>query len=338
MKANPHTRIVAALAEAGFGLECVSAAEVRRAREAAGTAVPLLFTPNFCPPEEYAVAFAAGAEVTVDGPHILRQEPDLFAGRAIGLRVDPGAGLGHHEKVRTAGAQAKFGHPLERIDEVLEAAHDAGARLTGLHAHVGSGVRDPGAWGRTATELLAARERLPDLCWLDLGGGLAVVERPGQRPLDLAAMQRALERLRPLWDGLELRLEPGRFLVSEAGVLLATVTQVRRKGNVRFVGSTAGMHTLLRPALYGAWHGIHNLTRIDEPPVAQWHVVGPICESSDVMGRDRLLPDTRPGDVLLFENAGAYGAVMGSDYNMRERAAEFVLDAAGEAAPGPGDR
>ncbi len=329
MKANPHPQVVGELVERGFGLECVSLEEVKHARERAGAQVPLLFTPNFCPIDEYAEALELGAEITIDGPHVLEQAPELFRGCELGVRVDPGAGLGHHEKVRTAGAQAKFGHPLDRLEEVIESCARRGVSIVGLHAHVGSGIRDAELWARTATSLLAWRERLADLRWLDLGGGLAVVERPGQRPLDLDAVQRALERLTPLRAGLELWLEPGRYLSSEAGVLLTPVTQVRRKGDVRYVGTAAGMHTLLRPALYGAWHAIHNLTRLDERPRETWHVVGPICESGDVLGRDRLLPPTQPGDILLIENCGAYGAVMASRYNLREAAAELVFDEAG---------
>ncbi len=325
MKANPHPRILESVAAAGFGLECVSAAEVERARRVVGQTVNILFTPNFCPVDEYAAALERGAEVTLDGPHLLDQAPELFRGREIAVRVDPGGGLGHHEKVRTAGARAKFGHPADEIEDVVAAARRHGARIVGLHAHVGSGILNPGVWADTASELARLRDDLPELRWLDLGGGLGVVERPGQEPLDLDAVESALSKLRPELGELDLRMEPGRYLVSEAGVLLAPVTQVRTKGGARFVGLATGMNSLLRPALYGAWHAIHNLTRLDEPAPDYWHVVGPICETGDVLGRDRLLPPTRPGDVLLIENCGAYGAVMASHYNLRPPAEEVVL-------------
>ncbi|HEX6201966.1 MAG TPA: bifunctional aspartate kinase/diaminopimelate decarboxylase [Thermoanaerobaculia bacterium] len=330
LKANPHPALVAAAVAEGFGLECVSAAEVRRAREVAGGSVPLLFTPNFCPLGEYAEAFAAGAEVVLAGPHLLAAAPEVFGGAAVGLRVDPGRGLGHHEKVRTAGAQAKFGTPLDEVGGFVEAAAALGSRVVGLHAHVGSGILDPTAWARTGRVLADLLPRFPDLAWIDLGGGLGVPQRPGDAPLDLAALEAALAPLAAALAPVELRLEPGRYLVSEAGVLLAPVTQVRRRGGLVFVGAATGMNSLLRPALYGAWHPIHNLTRLDEPAAESVHVVGPLCESSDVLGRDRLLPATLPGDVLLIENAGAYGAVMASRYNLREPAEEVVVD--GDAA------
>ena len=322
MKANSHPDVLRTIAAAGLAMECVSAAEVRHVRQILGDQVPILFTPNFCPVQEYDEAFGAGAEVTVDGPHIFEQVS--FAGRSIAVRVDPGGGIGHHEKVVTAGAHAKFGHAAAEVAEFKRAADAAGATITGLHSHVGSGILDARSWGRTLEGLLRLRDQLPDLRWIDVGGGLGVVERPGQQPLDLAAVN---EGLCALAEGLELelRMEPGRYLVSEAGVLLAPVTQVRSKGEVSFVGVSTGMNSLLRPALYGAWHGIHNLSRIDEGPAGYAHVVGPICETGDILGRDRPMPNTFPGDVLLIENAGAYGRVMSSRYNLREPAEEICL-------------
>ena len=326
VKANTHPRILETIAAEGLGMECVSAAEVQRVRELLGADVPILFTPNFCPVDEYRVAFELGAEVTIDGPEVLLQAPELFAGRELGLRVDPGKGMGHHESVRTAGAHAKFGHPLDAFDDFLEHAERAQLKLVGLHAHVGSGILDSSAWDRTAEQLAALASRLPELRWIDVGGGLGVVERPGQVPLDLLGLNERLVSVADALDGVELRMEPGRYLVSAAGVLVAPVTQVRSKGEVRFVGTATGMNSLLRPALYGAWHAIHNLSRIDDPAAGYWHVVGPICETGDVLGRNRLLPETRPGDILLIENCGAYGAVMSSSYNLRSPATEHCLE------------
>ncbi len=326
MKANNHPRVLETVRDQGFGLECVSIDEVRHARQVCGAGVPILFTPNFAAPAEFSEAMDLGAEVTLDSPEILALAGDLFRGVELGIRVDPGGGLGHHQKVRTAGANSKFGHPAEDMESILEACAAAGARVIGLHAHVGSGVRDAGAWARTALALKAASS-IPDLRWLDLGGGLGVVERPGQDPLDLDHVESSLDQIRSGLGAVELRMEPGRYLVSEAGVLIAPVNLVRDKGGVRFVGLATGMNSLMRPALYGAWHAIHNLSRLGEPADGYAHVVGPICESSDVLGRDRLLPRTEPGDWLLIENCGAYGATMASRYNLREPAEEVVLEA-----------
>ena len=326
MKANPHARILETIAAFGLGIECVSAAEVARAREVVGPNVPLLFTPNFCPMDEYASALEQGAELTVDGPEPLQRAGDLFRGVGIGVRIDPGRGLGHHVKVFTAGARAKFGHPKDDLETLATIAAAAGARIVGLHAHVGSGILDPAAWHETGTELVPLLRQLSDVEWIDLGGGLGVIERPGQSELNLDEVERNLRKLAAGLGGVKLRLEPGRYLVSEAGVLISPVTQVRRKGDVRFIGTAAGMNAFLRPALYGAWHGIHNLSRLDTPADTYWNVVGPICETSDVLGTDRLLPETYPDDALLIENTGAYGVVMASRYNFRDPPEEIVLE------------
>jgi diaminopimelate decarboxylase/aspartate kinase len=325
VKANSHPRVLEVLAAAGFGMECVSPGEIARVREVLGPSAPVLFTPNFCAFPEYAFAMSQGAFVTVDGPQALEADPPTFGGREVFARVDPGRGLGHDPKVRTAGGRSKFGQPLGEMDLVAEAADRVGARVIGLHAHVGSGILDPEAWARTATTLAGLRPRFPHLRVLNVGGGLGVVQRPGQSPLDLAVVD---ARLAPISGagGLELWLEPGRYLVSDAGVLLATVTQARTRSGVRFVGVATGMNSLIRPALYGAWHGIHNLTRHGDAATGYAHVVGPICESADVLGHERLLPECSPGDVMLIENCGAYGAVMSSRYNLRNPAAEVVLE------------
>ena len=335
MKANSHPEVLRTIASQGLGMECVSAAEIDHARTVLGSEVPILFTPNFCAPSEYLRAFELGAEVTVDGPEILRSERSVFAGRKIAIRLDPGGGLGHHEKVVTAGAHAKFGHPARDLDELLEAAGALGCQVVGLHAHVGSGILRSDAWTKTAELLSTLAKRVPSLQWIDVGGGLGVVERPGQTELNLDEVEAALSVFGTRLGEVQLRMEPGRYLVSEAGVLLNPVTQVRLKGEVRFVGVATGMNSLLRPALYGAWHGIHNLTRLDAAGTSYQHVVGPICETGDILGRDRLLPETKPGDVLLLENAGAYGRVMSSSYNLRTPADEVVLRGASSSDPSP---
>lgn len=331
MKANPHPALLGTVVAEGFGLECVSAEEVAHARRHAGSSVPLLFTPSYCPLEDYRLAFEAAAEVTLDGTHLFELAPDTFRGTRVALRIDPGRGRGHHPHVQTAGAHAKFGLPLGEAAAFAEAAARAGVEVIGLHAHVGSGILEPATWAEVGDALaplvIGTGAPFPRARWIDLGGGLGVADRPAVAPLDLRALEALLAPLAArLGEATELRLEPGRYLVSEAGVLLAPVTQVRRRAGVNFAGVATGMNSLLRPALYGAWHPIWNLSRLDEKPADYWHVVGPICESSDVLGRDRRLPDPRPGDVLLIANAGAYGHVMASRYNLREPAEELVLD------------
>lgn len=324
MKANAQPRILQAVAAAGFGIECVSPGELAAAAAATPDA-PRLFTPSFAGREEYAAALAAGVAVTLDALHPLRYWGALFRGHEVSLRVDLGRGLGHHEKVRTGGNRSKFGLPLEALDAFLALAREHDVRVRELHAHLGSGILDAGHWADVYAQLASLADRIGGIDTLNIGGGLGVPAHPGEQPLDLAALDRLLLEVKHAYPQFQLAMEPGRFIVAEAGVLLARVTQEKRKGERRYLGVDAGMHVLLRPALYDAWHHIVNLTRLDAPPGALYQVVGPICETGDVLGSDRRLPESREGDVLLIAEAGAYGAVMASGYNLREPADEVIL-------------
>ncbi len=332
MKANAHPELLARIVAEGLGVECVSPEEVRRGRaalDAAGSSAPLLFTPNFAHRQEYEVGFAHGARVTLDNLHPLAAWPEVFAGREVFVRIDPGGGAGHHAHVRTAGARSKFGVSQEQLPELVDLCREHNVTVVGLHAHVGSGVRDPRAWERTGTVLagIITEHFAGTVRTVDLGGGLGVVEKPGQVPLDLAAFDASLASLKALLpEGCDLWLEPGRYLVAEAGVLLARVTQRKTKGPIRYVGVDVGMNTLIRPALYGAWHDIVNLSGTDDTDWEEVDVVGPICETGDVLGRSRRLRSPVEGDVLVIGTAGAYGRAMSSSYNLREPAREVVLD------------
>ncbi len=327
VKANPHPDILRRIAEHGLGLECVSPGELDRVFEVVPDLDPgrVLFTPNFAPRREYQRAFELGVHVTLDNLHPLAQWPDLFDGKPIFVRVDPGQGRGHHAHVRTAGALSKFGVAASEMPELIRLAAAANARIVGLHAHSGSGIRTPDAWPELARTLAALAGDLPDVRILDVGGGLGVPEKHGQRALDLRAVGAALGEVMSGRPDLDLWIEPGRYLVATSGVILTRVTQRKRKGDVRFVGVDVGMNSLIRPALYGAYHEIVNLSRLGLPSEEVVNVVGPICETGDTLGHERPLPKSDEGDVLLIANAGAYGRAMSSEYNLRPPAIERVL-------------
>ena len=328
IKANSNPMILDELEKCGLGFECVSAGEVthvlslfpevERSR--------ILFTPNFAPRREYEDAIRAGVIVTLDNLHPLEHWPESFENQGLFLRMDPGGGRGHHAHVRTAGEGSKFGIAMDQFDRATELAGRCGARIIGLHAHRGSGVFESELWAETALALAELASRHPNVRVLDLGGGLGVSERPGVTPFDLGRLDDALGRVRTaLPAGVEIWLEPGRYLVATAGVLLTRVTQIKRKSGVTWVGVDTGMNSLIRPVLYGSYHEIVNLSRLSEKPIMRANVVGPICESGDVMGFDRSLPDVGEGDVLLIATTGAYGRVMSSRYNMREPAGERLI-------------
>jgi diaminopimelate decarboxylase/aspartate kinase len=329
LKANPHPAILSALDAEGYGFECVSAAELEHLFATLPTLDPtrVLFTPSFAPQAEYAAAIARDVWVTLDSVYPLQHWPELFAGRQIALRIDPGYGLGHHEKVRTGGREAKFGLPPEALPEFIAAARAARARIVVLHAHVGSGILDAGHWPQVYAQLVELADRIGTVAAIDVGGGLGVPYAPDAEAFDIAAFGRELANAKAAWPQYALWIEPGRYLVAEAGVLLTHVTQLSDKLGLRRIGLDAGMNALLRPALYGAWHEIVNLSRLDEAEGAPADIVGPICETGDVLGRRRALPaSTSEGDVVLIATAGAYGQVMANRYNLRALPTEEVLD------------
>ena len=326
VKANAHPAVLQALVQEGLGLECVSPGELDAAAAAGVAETGLLFTPNFAPRADYAEALQRGATLTLDSMHPLQHWPDLLQGHEVMLRVDLGRGLGHHDKVRTGGATSKFGLPLDQFDAFLELARGHDVRVVGLHAHLGSGILDASHWPLVCGQLASLADRIGSVRCLNLGGGLGVPSHPGEAELDLAAVDAALAEARQTCPQYALWLEPGRWLVADAGVLLARVTQTKRKGAIEYLGCDAGMHALIRPALYDAWHEIVNLSRLDARADTLYQVVGPICESGDVLGSDRHLPRSTEGDALLIAQAGAYGESMASHYNLRPLAETAVIE------------
>jgi diaminopimelate decarboxylase/aspartate kinase len=201
----------------------------------------------------------------------------------------------------------------------------ADVRIVGLHTHSGSGILEVLNWSENARLLAELAQRFPAARVIDVGGGLGVPERPEQANLDVEKLDAALAQIRQAHPSVSIWLESGRYLVAAAGVLIARVTQLKGKSDVRYVGISTGMNSLIRPALYGAYHEIVNLTRLEDPATELTNVVGPICESADTLGHDRLLPACREGDLILIANAGAYGHAMSSHYNSRPPAEELCL-------------
>jgi diaminopimelate decarboxylase/aspartate kinase len=328
MKANWHPQLLRRLYALGMTIECVSQGELQHAFASVPGLDPerVLFTPNFAPRAEYEYGFAKRVHVTLDNLYPLKAWPEVFRGKEIFLRMDPGVGRGHHQHVRTGGAHSKFGVPLSAADELVALTSSLEVRVTGLHAHTGSGVFNVDNWTETGALLADLASRFPHVKVIDLGGGIGVPEHTGHSEIDLSALDHGVATLARRFPRLEFWMEPGRFLVAKAGVLVAVVTQLKHKGDVRYVGIATGMNSLIRPALYGAHHDIRNLTRLDDRLSQRVSVVGPICETADQLGADRWLPDTQEGDVLLIANCGAYGYAMASNYNRRPPAAEFVIE------------
>ncbi len=327
MKANFNTDVLCTLEHSTIDFDCVSQGEVQHLIDVLPKLDKsrILFTPNFAPREEYEWGIAQGIQVTLDNLYPLQAWPEIFDGQRLFIRVDPGEGQGHHEKVRTAGVQSKFGVSRSEIDELVQLTDKANATIVGIHAHSGSGILDPGNWKTIADELVKVARRFPAVTVLDLGGGIGVPEKRGDAVFDLDALNERLLEFRGMNPKYEIWLEPGRYLVAEAGVLLTHLTQVKIKGELQYVGVSTGLNSLIRPALYDAYHEIVNLTRIDDEASESVSVVGPICETGDRFGSDRLLPPSQENDVILIANVGAYGQVMSSRYNLRDTPPEVII-------------
>jgi len=327
VKANFNAELLEALDEEGVGFECVSPGEIEWLEQVLPNLdlSKILFTPNFAPRAEYAWGLEKGLRVTLDNLYPLEAWPELFKDQKIFVRLDPGQGRGHHEHVKTAGVHSKFGIPLFEIDDLIRLIDKTGATVVGIHAHSGSGILDPDNWRLVASELINVAQKFPAVTTIDLGGGLGIPEKPGDKSIDIARLNDLLGEIKESYPQYNLWLEPGRYIVAQAGVLLTHVTQIKGKGDMRYVGVGTGMNSLIRPALYGSYHEIVNLTRADVTARETVTVVGPICETGDRLGSDRLLPPSEEGDVILIANAGAYGYVMSSQYNRREVAVEVVI-------------
>ncbi|MFB6071868.1 MAG: diaminopimelate decarboxylase [Halobacterium sp.] len=331
VKANAGRAVLAAFRDAGAGAECASAGEVYRALEAGFEPSEIHYTAVNPPGRDLEYVLDAAPEATVVAG--ARDTVDRLAERGFdgrfALRVHPGVGAGHSDAVAT-GADAKFGVPHGDALGVLADAADRGFDVVGVHAHAGSGVLTDAdvATHHEVVERVAAvaRESPVDLEFVDVGGGFGVPYHPDEEPLDLDAVAAAT---RDALAGVDARLvvEPGRFLVADAGVLLTEVNTVKPAGGATLAGVDAGMTALLRPALYDAYHDVRSLAPdAGDRSRADVTVVGPICESTDVLAEDRSLPAPARGDVLAVGNAGAYGIEMASQYNSRPRPAVVALE------------
>jgi bifunctional diaminopimelate decarboxylase / aspartate kinase len=328
IKANPYPSILKTLEKEGIGFECVSIQELNLVLELFPNIdrKRILFTPNFAPKTEYEYAITVGCYVTIDSLYPLEYWSELFKNRDVIVRIDPGTGAGHHKHVSTGGNESKFGITQDDIGQILSLTQQHNIKVIGLHAHSGSGILTPELWQQTALMLASLTDQFTEVRSINLGGGLGIVEKPGQHPLDFASLDASLLAVKARYPQLQIWLEPGRYFVAESGVILAQVTQCKEKGKVKFIGIDTGMNSLIRPSLYGAYHEIVNLSRLHDEKVGFSHIVGPICESGDTLGYDRLLPVTKEGDILLIANTGAYGHCMSSHYNLRPPAEEVVLD------------
>lgn len=334
VKANPNTAILRSMADAGLGADIVSAGELRRSLRAGIPAKRIVFSGVGKTEDEMAEALAAGVwkfnVESADELHALQRlarERQVIAHAAV--RINPDVDAGTHEKISTGKSENKFGVSIAEARRWFAGASELSyVRLDGLHVHIGSQILNLAAY-RTAfarvaefwRELASLGHRIDTL---DLGGGLGAAYREQDRPIILDDYADAIREAFAGFNGRFI-LEPGRYLIGEAGVLVTRVIRVKEGAQRRFLILDAAMNDLMRPALYGAWHDIVPV-HAEQRSVTRYDVVGPVCESGDTFAVDREMPTCRAGDIVLIKGAGAYAASMASTYNSRPLLAEVLVD------------
>lgn len=337
VKANGNPHLLAIAREEGLRGDAMSPGEILLLERAGFRPEEVFFVPNNVSDDELRFAHSRGIMTSLDSLDQLRSWTRLFPGSSVALRVDPGVGDGHHEKVVTAGGRTKFGLLPSELPEALSVLRDSGVRLAGLNQHIGSGFLEPSRYLAAARALLEMAESVGDVDFVDFGGGFGIPYRPDEGRLDLRSLGRGLDELLAGWArrtgrAIEARVEPGRYWCAECGVLLGRVHAVKPRGEGVIAGTDIGFNVLQRPVIYDAWHRV-DLLPADGAPRKTVSVTwtGDICESGDLLARDRVGPEPVAGDLALVRDAGAYGWAMSSSYNARPRAAEVLLDASGEA-------
>jgi diaminopimelate decarboxylase len=333
VKANSNLAILDLLARLGAGFDIVSGGELARVLAAGGRADRVIFSGVGKSEPEIEAALAAGIRCFNVESEPELERIDAVARRAgrrapVSLRINPDVDARTHPYISTGMAGNKFGIPHARaLEAYRHAARLSHLEVTGIDCHIGSQILDTAPLEQALDRVLDLVAALAGvgiaLSHIDLGGGFGIRYRD-ETPPDIAAYGARL-RHRLAGRGYEVLLEPGRAIVGNAGVLLTRVEYVKTDKAKRFAVVDASMSELIRPALYEAWHDIVPVSETPGREPASYDVVGPVCESSDVLGNDRELAIV-PGDLLAILSAGAYGMVMASNYNSRPRPAEVLVD------------
>lgn len=353
VKSCPNIHVLRALAELGAGMDVVSGGELLRARLAGVPGSQIVFAGVGKTEAEIRSALGAGGGEPIGMFNVESEgEFEVIASvaRAMGVRaraavrINPDVQAGGHEYISTGHRASKFGVSVAEAGRMLRRfRNDRSVALEGVHLHIGSSIVDPEPYRRALGAALGLIDELAAdgvrVSVLDVGGGFGADYETGQAPGPAAFAEVMVPVLRPRVEaGLRVLLEPGRSIVANAGVLLTRVLYVKHNGGKKFIVCDAGMNTLLRPSLYGAFHFVWPVSvapghqpprrteRPDVPGLEECEVVGPICESGDFLARGRPLPPVAPGDLLAVFAAGAYGMSMASRYNSHPLPAEVLVE------------
>lgn len=340
VKCNSHPEIIRILKEEGAGADCASANEILLVRRLGFTGDEILFSGNNLSKEDFEIGWKEGVFFNLDDLSLFSSLLKMGVPERLSFRINPGIGKSNvHESDVMAGPKAKFGIPFERIEEAYRTAQKAGVRHFGVHMMTGSCVTDAGYFEEITEKLLKMvgpvfKKLGLSLEYIDIGGGFGIPYLPNEKSLDIEQVAKKVvavlskkSKEYSLGEPI-LMVEPGRYLVGDAGWVIGTVT-ARKESYATFVGTDVGMNILARPMIYDAYHHIyavkHSKLNLFSPGEEVVNICGQCCENADAWAIGRKLPKLEVGDYIVVENAGAYGYVMSFPYNGRLRAAEVLV-------------
>src|SRR3989344_4128275 len=331
IKANFNPYLVKEIVKNGFGIDAVSPEEVECGILCGAECSSIMFTGNNMSNEDMKEVHRYGALLNIDSLSRLEKFGTFYPGSDVCIRFTTDIGAGNHKHNITGGEESKFGISHSQLQDVLDIINKYNLRLVGIHHHIGSGWLDVESPLNALEIILEVASIIPKLDFIDLGGGFGIPYKPDKEELDVNALgnqisEKFLGFCKNKDKELELRLEPGRYIVAQAGHLLVKVTTIKENPQGRiFVGVDSGMNHMIRVPLYDAYHRIINLSNQNGEQIA-YDICGNVCESSDFFAKSRIISEIREGDILSIEDTGAYGFAMSSDYQLRSRPAEVIVD------------
>lgn len=328
-KALTNVNILRFIRQIGGGLDTVSLNELQMGLQAGFEAKDIVYTPNNVSFAEVQEAIALGAQLNLDNLPMLEKLGQTYGGSVpVCVRINPHIMAGGNEKISTGHINSKFGISITQVDDIVRVADKYSLDISGLHMHTGSEIVDTDIFLQGAQILLEAGRRFKTIRFFDFGGGFKVPYKAGDKETNIEELGQRLttlchDEMKQRGSNFHVCLEPGKYLVSEAGMLLVRVNVVKKTPATTFAGVDSGLNHLLRPMFYKAHHDITNLSN-PHGAVHPYSVAGYICET-DNFAWDREITEVREGDVLALHNAGAYGITMASNYNSRPRPAEVLI-------------
>jgi len=323
MKANFNPDILKLLKDLGSNLDCVSIGEILLAKALGFTQDRLLLTENNITNQEIDEAVLEKVLINFGSISSLTRFGEKYPKQKVAIRINTNIGAGENEKVITGGDKSKFGILLDDFSKVQEIISKYNLKLIGIHKHTGSGIYDFETYKNSALNLLSLTDfELPDLEFIDFGGGFGVPYKKDEQRIDYktfgAEFSKLLkEKLQSKLDKLSIYFEPGKFLVAESGSLLVQVNTIKDNHSRLIAGVDSGFNHLIRPVLYDAHHQIENLSNTDTATTKKYDICGNICETGDRFAEQREMNIISEGDFLRIKNAGAYCYSMSSFYNLR---------------------